>query len=158
MSERPKNHTRPDNGVNQRTMSNKLDAIKRYFENDRFAASSGMRLIELRPGFARTSMEIADRHLNSVGIVQGGAIFTLADLAFAMACNSAGKVAVAVNTNLSFLKATRSGTLHAEASEVARSRKISTCTVRVTDNSGQLIALFQGTAYIKDEPFPPQGK
>ena len=88
-------------------MPNDLDLIKRHFENDRFAASSGMRLVELRPGFARTSLEIEERHLNSVGIVQGGAIFTLADLAFAMACNSAGKVAVAVSTNLSFLKATR---------------------------------------------------
>ena len=137
-------------------MSNDLDAILHHFATDRFAASSGMRLVELRPGFAKTSLEIEDRHLNSVGIVQGGAIFTLADLAFAMACNSAGKVAVAINTSLSFLKATRSGTLHAEASEVARSRKISTCTVRVTDDAGELIALFQGTAYIKDEPFPPE--
>jgi acyl-CoA thioesterase len=139
-------------------MSHDLDVIQRYFENDRFAASSGMRLVELRPGFARTSLEVEDRHLNSVGIVQGGAIFTLADLAFAMACNWAGKVAVAVNTNLSFLKATRSGALHAEATEVARSRKISTCTVRVSDDAGDLVALFQGTAYIKEEPFPPQGK
>jgi len=139
-------------------MANDLEALKRFFENDRFAASSGMRLLELRPGFARTSLEIEDRHLNSVGIVQGGAIFTLADLAFAMACNSGGKVAVAINTNLSFLKATRSGTLYAEATEVARSRKISTCTVQVTDKAGELVALFQGTAYIKEDPFPPAGK
>jgi acyl-CoA thioesterase len=139
-------------------MPDDLEVIKRHFENDRFAASSGVRLVELRPGFARTSLEVEGRHLNSVGIVQGGAVFTLADLAFAMACNSAGKVAVAVNTNLSFLKATRSGTLHAEATEVARSRKISTCMVRVTDNAGELVALFQGTAYIKDGPFPPEGK
>ena len=96
--------------------------------------------------------------MNSVGIVQGGAIFTLADLAFAMACNSAGKVAVAVNTNLSFLKATRSGTLHAEATEVARSRKISTCTVRVTnDNPGSWLPCFRGLVYVKEEPFPPGG-
>ena len=136
-------------------MSNDFESIKHHFENDRFAASSGMRLVELRPGFARTSLEIEDRHLNSVGIVQGGAIFTLADLAFAMACNSGGKVAVAVSTNLSFLKATRSGTLHAEATEVSRSRKLSVCTVRVTNDAGELVALFRGTAYIKDEPFPP---
>jgi acyl-CoA thioesterase len=136
-------------------MSNDFESIKHHFENDRFATSSGMRLVELRPGFARTSLEIEDRHLNSVGIVQGGAIFTLADLAFAMACNSGGKVAVAVSTNLSFLKATRSGTLHAEATEVSRSRKLSVCTVRVTNDAGELVALFQGTAYIKDEPFPP---
>ena len=139
-------------------MPNDLDAIKQHFENDRFAASSGMRLIELGPGYSRASLDIEDRHLNSVGIVHGGAIFTLADLAFAMACNSGGKVAVAVDANLSFLKATRSGTLHAEATEVARSRKISTCTVRVTDDNGELVALFQGTAYIKDKSFPPEGE
>ena len=137
-------------------MPNDLEAIKRHFCTDRFAASSGMQVVEVRPGFARTSLEIEERHLNSVGIVQGSAIFTLADLAFAIACNTAGKVALAVNTNLSFLKAMRAGTLHAEAIEVARSRRISTCTVRVTDNLGELIALFQGTAYIKDEPFPPE--
>ena len=133
-----------------------LDVIKNYFQNDRFAASSGIRLVELRPAFAKTSLKIQDQHLNSVGVVQGGAIFTLADTAFAMACNSGGKVALAVNTNLSFLRAIRSGTLYAEATEVARSRKISTCAVRVTDQAGELIALFQGTAFIKDEPFPPE--
>jgi len=137
-------------------MPNDIEAIKRHFETDRFAASSGMRLVELRPGFAEAALKIEDRHLNSVGTVQGGAIFTLADLAFAMACNSGGRVAVAVNTNLSFLKATRSGNLYAEAAEVSRSRKISTCTVHVTNDAGELVALFQGTAYIKDEPFPPQ--
>ncbi|MGC9318401.1 MAG: PaaI family thioesterase, partial [Armatimonadota bacterium] len=123
-----------------------LEAVKRHFRNDHFAATSGVEILELQHGYARTALTIEDRHLNSVGILQGGAIFTLADLAFAMACNSAGRVAVAINVNLSFLKATRSGTLTAEATEVSRSRRISTCTVQVTDEAGELIALFQGTA------------
>jgi acyl-CoA thioesterase len=132
-----------------------LEAIRKHFETDRFAATSGMRIVEQGHGYARTELAVEQRHLNSVGTVQGGAIFTLADLAFAMACNSAGHVAVAVNTNLSFLRPTRSGTLCAEATEVSRSRRISTCTVRVTNDAGELVALFQGTAFIKDEPFPP---
>lgn len=136
-------------------MPHDLEAIKHHFENDHFAATSGMRLVELRPGFAKTVLPIEDRHLNNVGTVQGGAIFTLADFAFGAASKTAGKVAVAVNTNLSFVKAARSGKLYAEATEIARSRKLSTCTVRVTDDAGELIALFQGTAYIKDQPFPP---
>jgi acyl-CoA thioesterase len=136
-------------------MSDDLQAIRHHFENDRFAAASGMRLVELRPGFARTSLAVEERHLNNVGTVQGGAIFTLADFAFGAASKTAGKVAVAINTNLSFLKATRSGTLWAEATEISRSRKLSVCTVRVTNDAGELVALFQGTAYIKDEPFPP---
>jgi acyl-CoA thioesterase len=136
-------------------MSHDLEAIKHHFATDRFAASSGIRLVEVRPGFARSSLQVEPRHLNGVGIVQGGAIFTLADFAFAAACNSRGKVAVAVDTNLSFLQATQSGNLHAEASEVSRSRKLSVCSVRVTNDAGELVALFQGTAYIKDQPFPP---
>jgi len=94
-------------------MSSDLTPIVHHFEDDRFAASNGMRLVELRPGFAKTSLEVEDRHLNSVGCVHGGAIFTLADFAFGAAVKTGGKVAPLINTNISFLKATRSGTLFA---------------------------------------------
>ena len=137
-------------------MSHDLESIKHHFEKDRFATSNGMRLLELRPGFARTSLQVEPRHLNSIGTVQGGAIFTLADFAFGAAVKTGGRVAPAVSTALSFLQATRSGTLYAEATEISRSRRLSVCTVRVTNDAGELVALFQGTAYIKDEPFPPE--
>jgi acyl-CoA thioesterase len=137
-------------------MPDHFQAIKHHFENDRFAAANGMRLVELRPGFAKTSLAVEDRHLNNVGTVQGGAIFTLADFAFGAASKTGGKVAVAISTNLSFLKPTRSGTLYAEATEISRSRKLSVCTVQVTNDAGELVALFQGTAYLKDQPFPPE--
>lgn len=133
-----------------------FETIRHHFEGDRFAATSGMRLLELLPGYAKTSMTVEDRHLNSIGTVHGGAIFTLADFAFGAAVKTGGKVAPAISTTLSFLKATRSGTLYAEATEISRSRKLSVCTVRVTNDAGELVALFQGTAYIKDEPFPPE--
>jgi acyl-CoA thioesterase len=136
-------------------MQDNLEAFKHHFENDRFATSNGMRLIELRPGFAKTSLQVDQRHLNSIGTVHGGAIFTLADFAFGAAVKTRGKVAPAISTNLSFLQATRSGTLYAEATEISRSSKLSVCAVRVTNDAGELVALFQGTAYIKDEPFPP---
>jgi acyl-CoA thioesterase len=134
-------------------MPDELEAMKHHFENDRFATSSGMRLVELRPGFAKTSLQVEERHLNSIGTVQGGAIFTLADFAFGAAVKTGGKIAPAISTSLSFLKATRSGTLYAEATEVSRTRKLSVCTVRVTNDAGELVALFQGTAYITDEVF-----
>jgi acyl-CoA thioesterase len=136
-------------------MSQELDAQRHYFENDRFAAASGMRLLELRPGYAKTCLAVETRHLNNVGTVQGGAIFTLADFAFGAASKTGGKVTVAVNTNLSFLRPTQSGMLYAEATEISRSRRLSVCTVQVLNDAGELVALFQGTAYIKDEPFPP---
>jgi acyl-CoA thioesterase len=136
-------------------MSDQIEAIRQCFTKDMFAMSNGVELVELRPGFAKARLTIEKRHFNSVGIVQGGAIFTLADFAFAVACNTAGRIAVAVNMNLSCLKASTSGALYAEAIEISRSRRISSCTVRVTDDADELVALFQGTAYIKNEPFPP---
>jgi acyl-CoA thioesterase len=137
-------------------MSSTFETIKQYFENDRFAAETGIRLLELRSGYAKAYLRLEQRHLNSVGIVQGGAIFTLADFAFAAASNSSGRVAVAINTTLSFMKATQNGTLYAEATEISRTRRLSVCTVRVTSDAEELVALFQGTAYIKDAPFPPE--
>ena len=137
-------------------MSDPLQAIKSHFQNkDLFAAAADIRLLELRSGFARASMTLGDKHINSLGIVHGGAVFTLADLAFGAAANSAGRVAVAIDTNISFLKATRTGTLHAEAVEISRTRRLSVCTVRITDDAGEPVALFQGTAYIKEESLLP---
>jgi acyl-CoA thioesterase len=135
-----------------------MKAVLEHFQYDRFAVANGMEVIEVRPGYARARMPLESRHLNSVGIGHGGAMFTLADLAFAAACNSAGQVTVAVHMSLACMKAARQGPLLAEAQEISRSRKISTCTVRVTDGEGTLVALFQGTAYIKNEPFPPRGQ
>jgi acyl-CoA thioesterase len=137
-------------------MERDFNAIRHHFENDPFPAANGMQLVELRPGFAKTALKIEDRHRNNLGTVHGGAIFTLAAFAFGAAAKSNGKTAFGVSTSLSFSKAARSGILYAEANVVASSRRISTCTVRVTDDNDQLIAVFQGTAYITDEPFPPQ--
>jgi acyl-CoA thioesterase len=138
----------------EKTQDVDMGEVRRCFARDRFAAANGVELLELRPGYAKAKLEIEQRHLNGVDIVQGGAIFTLADFAFAVACNTSGRVAVAVNTNLSFLKATRGGSLYAEAVEVSRSKRISTCTVRISGDDNEPVALFQGTAYIKDEKFP----
>jgi acyl-CoA thioesterase len=138
-------------------MSDNLEAIRHHFENVHFPTTSGMRLLELRPGYAKTCLDVEERHFNSTGTVHGGAIFTLADFAFGAAVKTGGKVAPAISANVSFLKATRSGTLYAEAKEISRSRKLSVCTVQVTNEAGELIALFQGMAYIKEESFPPAG-
>ena len=135
-------------------MTDNLELNVHHFENDGFATANGMRLVELRPGFAKTCLAVEQRHMNNVGMVHGGAIFTLAAFAFGAASRTAGQATVGVSTNISFLKPTRSGTLYAEATEISRSRRLSVCTVEVTNDAGELVAMFQGTAYIKDEPFP----
>jgi acyl-CoA thioesterase len=126
--------------------------IATFFERDRFARENGIRVVEVRLGFARTEMTVEPRHLNSIGILQGGALFTLADLAFAVASNSHGVLAVACQADVTFFKAVQSGTLTATAEEISRTRRLSTCLVRVTDQSQELVALFKGVAYIKGTP------
>ncbi len=93
-------------------------------ENDKFAAFAGIKLIKVEPGYALTQMEITDNHLNGVNIVQGGAIFTLADYAFAAASNSRGNVTVGINATISYFKSPKGKVLTAEATEISGSKKI----------------------------------
>ncbi|MDD4305119.1 MAG: PaaI family thioesterase [Methanosarcina sp.] len=123
--------------------------IKEFFKNDKFAAISGIELLEVSPGYAKAIMNVEEKHLNALKTVQGGALFTLADLTFAAASNAYGTVTVAINANISFVKAAACKTLTAEAKETSINPKISTYTVNITDDQGDLVAIFQGMGYRK---------
>ncbi len=129
-------------------------SIPRFFKNDRFADRANIELVSVSPGQARAKMTLHPHHLNGYGTVQGGAIFTLADFAFAAASNSHGSVAVAINVSITFMKAAKTGALWAEAKEVSRNFKLGSYTVEVKDDAGELVALFQGLAYRKSERIP----
>ena len=130
-----------------------MQKLKDFFaENDHFARHCGIELLEVRPGWARVKMRIDPYHFNGARTVHGGAIFTLADFAFAAASNSQGQLAMGINTSTSFLKAVRGGTLYGEAQEIALNRQLGNYQVRITDDQEQLIALFQGTAFRKEQP------
>jgi len=127
----------------------KMETIKKFFKNDKFAEYVGIELLEVSKGKAKAKMEIKNHHLNGLKTVQGGAIFTLADLVFAAASNSHGTVAVSINVNISYLKSVTSGTLIAEAKEISRNPKLATYTVHITNENGDIIAIFQGMVYRK---------
>jgi acyl-CoA thioesterase len=99
-------------------------------------------------------MTLHPHHLNALKTVQGGAIFTLADFTFAVACNSHGTLAVALNVSITFMKAATTGTLWAEAREISKNFKVGTYTVDVKDDAGDLVAQFQGLAYRKKDKLP----
>jgi acyl-CoA thioesterase len=126
-----------------------MDDSTSFFEADVFARHTGVKLLEVSPGRARVKMEIGEQHLNSHRTVHGGAIFTLADTAFALASNSHGIPAAAITAQISYLTAARSGVLYAEAEEFARNPKLASYTVQVTDENGEKIAIFQGMVYRK---------
>lgn len=123
-------------------------AWKAFFDADRFAVENGCRIIEAAPGYAKIQLEITPHHHNAVGITQGGALYTLADFAFAVASNAANEKVVGTSTYMNYFKATRSGILTATAKEISRSRKLSTVEVKITDEQGVLIAQFQGNGYV----------
>jgi acyl-CoA thioesterase len=133
------------------------EAVAAFFAGDRFAQEAGVRVVAVRPGFASAEMIVEPRHLNAVGILQGGALCTLADFAFALACNSHGVVAVACQADVTWFKPVRAGRLTASAEEISRTRRLSTCVVRVTDEQEELVALFKGVAYIKGTPLGASG-
>lgn len=116
---------------------------------DRFVKYVGIELIDAGEGQARTRLHVAPHHLNGLGMVQGGVLFTLADYAFAAAANSHDSLAIALDTHMTFIKAARGGTLIACCREVAVNRRTAFYTVDITDETGTLIATFQGTAYLK---------
>jgi acyl-CoA thioesterase len=125
--------------------------LKRIFKTDRYAELSNIELLTAGPGHATAKMTLHPHHLNALKTVQGGAIFTLADFTFAVACNSHGTLAVALNVSITFMKAATTGTLWAEAREVSQNYKVGTYAVEVKDDQGDLIATFQGLAYRKNE-------
>ena len=122
---------------------------KEFFKNDRFATRAWMEVVELREGYARTRMLVSDDHLNAGGTVQGGAIFTLADLAFAAAVNSHDVFTVSTSSNITFFRPVTSGYIYAEAVEIVNHHRMPFAEVRVTDDEGQLIALFTSSGYRK---------
>jgi acyl-CoA thioesterase len=133
-----------------------MEAIKQFFsDNDLFARHNGIEIVEVGEGEALVSMKIEPYHFNGAATVHGGAIFTLADFAFAIASNSHGQLAMGISTSMNFVKAPVSGTLYARAAEQSRNAKLASYSVIVTDDEGCTVALFQGMVYRKKKSIIP---
>lgn len=135
-----------------------MQQLMQFFSaEDKFAGHAGIELVDAGPGWAKVSMKIQPFHFNAAGTVHGGAIFTLADFAFAVASNSHGTLAMGINTSVNFVKAATGGTLHADAMEQAKGPKLASYSVTVTDDAGDVVAIFQGMVYRKKESIIPAG-
>ncbi|MBS0372415.1 MAG: hydroxyphenylacetyl-CoA thioesterase PaaI [Proteobacteria bacterium] len=118
------------------------------WSRDRATQALGMRIEAIRPGYARISMPVREDMLNGHRICHGGLIFTLADTAFAYACNSYNKNTVASACHIDFLAPGREGdTLQAEAVEQSASGRTGVYDVTVRDGEGRTLALFRGKSY-----------
>lgn len=127
-----------------------MKTVQDFFNRaDAFAKHNGMRITEVREGFARAEMDIQPSHLNGAGTVHGGALFTLADFAFAAASNSRGQLALSINSSISIFKGANKGRLIAECREVSHAPKLASFEVGIRNEAGDLLATFQGMVYRK---------
>ena len=124
-----------------------IDDARAFFAGDRFATESGMTLEELDESHAVTSVEIGARHRNALGGVMGGAIFTLADLAFAALTNDRERSVVAQQVSVNYLAAPKGGRLVATARYKKDGRSSCVVNVDIVDDSGREIAQFVGTGF-----------
>ena len=112
---------------------------------DAASQAMGMAIEAVGPGTATLSMRLREEHLNGHGSAHGGIIFTLADSAFAFACNSHNEAAVAQEAQVTFLSPGRGGErLTAHATETALAGRTGVTDVRVTGEDGRTVALFRG--------------
>ncbi len=119
-------------------------------EREPFARRLGIHLLDCAPGYARVEMTPTEELSNLFHMVHGGAIFSLMDEAFQVACNSRGTLAVALGLHVSYLKAPAMGKpLRAEAREVSLNSRIATYEITVRDEQENLVATAQATAYRK---------
>lgn len=128
--------------------------IQDFLQGDKFALQTGVTLLDVGNGYAKACMEVKPEHLNGGGVCQGGALFTLADLAFAAATNSHARLTFSIDSSIHFFRSVSEGILYAEAHEVFNHKRLANCEVRITTEEGELIATFNGTGYRKDTPLP----
>ena len=130
------------------------DVLKSIFDKvnreDTFSQRIGVKLIELLPGFARTTLPITRETINIYQMAHGGAIFSIADQACEAAGNSFGEPAVALQQNIHFLAAGKCGdSLEATAKVTHRSNRIGLIEFEVRNQEGILIAIGQQVIYFK---------
>lgn len=125
-----------------------LKDVQAFFAHDRWATEAcGCEVLEASRGHAVCAFDILPHHRNAMGAVMGGAIFTLADFALAIACNIAEDPTVSVSNTIEYLAASRGSRLFAtcDADKSGRSLGFYTCTV--TDDTGAEIARMSATCF-----------
>ncbi len=133
--------------------------IYQKISQDPFARWMGIELQELRPGYSRVTMMLTPQMVNFHGIPHGGAIFSLADAAFAAASNSHGQTAVALSMTIQYLAAAPSGArLVAEAQELRKGHRSGFYQITVGTEGGDLVAICQAVVHRKMDSFVGQSK
>jgi len=129
------------------------DVVAHMMEKDAYSSWLGITVLEVREGFSRVQITLREEMLNGFGVIHGGIAFSLADSAFAFACNNRNNLSVALDTSITFTKSTQPGdVLTAEARELHHGRSTGLYLVTVTNNRGEQVAHFKGTCFRTGKP------
>ena len=126
----------------------KLEEARAFFAGDRFATENGAVIDEIGEHYAICSMELTPHHLNAAGRVMGGAVFMLADFAFAVASNFGHPADVTTTSQITFLRASQGKRLFARSQEIRRGKTAVYYETSVTDDTGALIARVTASGQI----------
>ena len=122
--------------------------VRHMMENDFFSQWMGVTVLEVREGYSKIQMTIRKEMVNGFGIIHGGLPFSLADSAFAFACNNRNNLSVALDVTITFTKAVNVGDiLIAEAEEIHNGRSTGVYLIHVTNQRNEQVALFKGTCF-----------
>jgi acyl-CoA thioesterase len=122
--------------------------VNHMMENDFFSQWMGVEVLDVKEGYSKIKMTIRKEMVNGFGIVHGGIPFSLADSAFAFACNNRNNLSVALDVTISFMKAVNiNDVLTAEAKEIHSGRSTGVYLIDITNQKNEQVALFKGTCF-----------
>jgi|SRR5665213_879111 len=130
--------------------NNKLanTVVDHMMQKDLFSQWLGIHIIEIKEGYSKLKMIVRKEMVNGFDIVHGGIAFSLADSAFAFACNNRNNLSVALDTSINFIKPVQVGDeLIAEAKEVHNGRSTGLYHVTITNQKNHTVAIFKGTCF-----------
>ena len=132
------------------------EVVSHMMENDRFSQWLGIEVLEVREGYSRIRMTIRPEMVNGFGITHGGIAFSLADSAFAFACNNRNQLSVALDTSINFIKPVHTADiLVAEARELHNGKSTGLYHINIYNQQEHLVAQFKGLCYRTDKKLVP---
>lgn len=133
------------------------EVVAHMMKNDLFSQWLGVEVLEVREGYSRIKMTVREEMINGFGIVHGGIAFSLADSAFAFACNNRNVLSVALDTAINFLKPVHVGDmLTAEAKEIHNGKSTGLYHISISNQKDHVVAIFKGTCFRTDKKLVPQ--
>ena len=122
--------------------------VQHMMDNDLFSQWLGIEILEIKEGYSKLKMIVRSEMMNGFHVAHGGVAFSLADSAFAFACNNRNNLSMALDVTISFLKTVHTGDeLTAEAKEIHNGKSTGVYLITVTNQHQEQVALFKGTCF-----------